>query len=55
VWERDKSSFSDHVRNGSCVSAAAIPTSGRVSEEGRVFFRDFVTFFDKFALSLGDL
>jgi hypothetical protein len=43
-----KSSFSDHVRNDSCVSAAAIPTSGRISEEKKQFwtrfFRDFMTF-----------
>jgi hypothetical protein len=42
---RDKLSFSDHVRNGSCANATAIPTSGRVSEEEEnAFSRDFVIF-----------
>jgi hypothetical protein len=41
------------------VSAAAIPTSERVSEENKkildAFFSRFCDFLDKFALSLGDL
>jgi hypothetical protein len=60
VWERDKSSFSDHIKNDSCVSTVAIPTSGCFSKEKKsfwtpFFFSRFYDFFYKFAFSLGDL
>ncbi|KAJ7865587.1 hypothetical protein B0H14DRAFT_2573778 [Mycena olivaceomarginata] len=39
VWERDKSSFSDHIRNGSCYSSRTgdYPYGGQIRKSGQDF------------------
>jgi hypothetical protein len=60
VWERDKSRFLRSCQNWQLRerrghSNIRARQQRKKNDFGRVFFRVFVTFFDKFALSLGDL